>query len=318
MRTLPALALLSAALLAGCSGGGDGGDAPADANDFDDLGVRGSATTGVLLGVVVDEAIRPISSAAVTLQKPDGGSAEDETDEQGRFAFGDLQPGAYFVRVTHPSYLPAQTSAEVQAGVEDPPVVRVLLTRLFEQEPFAETIKFDGYLACAYAVFVSSTCVNDYTRLIGFVPGCEGGCLRDYNVSELGGNMREFVTGIGGGWQAIVMEMHWEPSLGEPASQGTLGVTVSYFNRTSTGHWYASGDGPSPFRMQIDVGEPGPNQSEEPELIPPEGMDNLFVLFSAGDGDVAVNQQFQFFQTNFYYAIPPDGWSLVNGDPLPF
>jgi hypothetical protein len=311
------LAVLSVLLVgfAGCAGGAP--DDPGTSGDFDDLDVQPTATTGVILGVVVDEAITPLAEATVVLQGA-GGEKTMETDAQGRFAFGDLEPGTYLLKVSAPQFQPAQSSAEVVAGLEDPPVVRVLLTRLFTQDPYAELIKFDGYLACAYAFGVSSTCVNDYTRLIGFVPGCEGGCLRDYNVSQQGGNIREFRTTVGPGWQTLVMEMHWEPSTGEPASKGTLGMTISYFTRTSTGHWYASCDGPSPVRCQLDVGESGPNQSEEPELIPPEGLEDLFVFFGAGDEDIAVNQKFQFFQTNFYYAIPPDGWSFVNGDPMPF
>ena len=37
------------------------------------------------------------------------------------------------MKVSHPRFLPAPTSAEVEAGVEDPPVVRVQLARLFAQ-----------------------------------------------------------------------------------------------------------------------------------------------------------------------------------------
>ncbi|MFA5943482.1 MAG: carboxypeptidase-like regulatory domain-containing protein [Candidatus Thermoplasmatota archaeon] len=316
MRALLAIPLVLLVALAGCSGGAQTETTPDAADDFADLGVQASATTGVLLGVVVDEAIRPVKGASVTLT-PAGGSDSAVTDEQGRFAFGDLEPGTYILKVTASQYTGAQSSAEVQAGLEDPPVVRIQLQRLFTQDPYAELIKFDGYIACAYAAGVSSTCVNDYTRLAGVVPGCEGGCLRDYNVSQAGGNIREFRTNIGPGWQALVMEMYWEPSTGPPSS-GTLGMTISYFTRTSTGHWYATGDGPSPLRVQIDVGVVGPNQQEEPTLIPPEGLQDLFVLFGAGTGDVAANQPFQFFQTNFYYAIPPADWSFVEGDPMPF
>lgn len=314
MRPLLAVPLVLLVAFAGCASSGT--EDPVSPDDFDDLDVQPTATTGVILGVVVDEAITPIPDATVALQGA-GGEKSGTTDAQGRFAFGGLEPGTYLLKVSAPQFTSAQSSAEVVAGLEDPPVVRILLTRLFSQDPYAELIKFDGYIACAYAYGVSSTCVNDYTRLAGFVPGCEGGCLRDYNVSQQGGNIREFRTNIGPGWQTLVMEMYWEPSMGPPV-KGTMGMTISYFTRTSTGHWYATCDGPSPLRCQIDVGEKGPNQSEEPELIPPEGLQDLFVLFSAGNEDVAVNQKFQFFQTNFYYAIPPEGWSFVNNDPMPF
>ncbi|HUR26109.1 MAG TPA: carboxypeptidase-like regulatory domain-containing protein [Candidatus Thermoplasmatota archaeon] len=317
MRPLLALALLALAALAGCAGGGNADKVPSSADDFDDKGVTASATTGVLLGIVVDEAIRPIPVATVVVSG--AGEATGTTDELGRFAFGSLQPGTYFLKASAPQFTSSQSSAEVVAGDADPPVVRVQLTRLFTQAPYAETIKFDGYIACAYAVGVSSTCANDYTRLLaGTVPGCEGGCLKQYNVSQQAGNIREFRTDLGPGWTAIVMEEYWEPSVGPPASKGTMGFILSYFNRTSTGHWWLQGSGPSPLRVQLDVGEHGPGEQGVDDLIPPEGMRDLFVIFGAGDEDVAVNQKFQFFQVNFYYVIPPEGWSFVNGDPMPF
>lgn len=306
--------LLASLVLAGCAGSPAEPEPASDAAAFEDLGVQATATKGVLLGVVVDEAIRPIDGAQVQLTLPDAGTKEETTDDQGRFAFGDLDPGTYILNVRHALYTATQTSAEVLAGDDDPPVVRVQLARLFSQDPYTELIAFDGYLACAYSAGLSSTCVNDYTRLAGAVPGCQGGCLRDYNVSQAAGNIREYRTNVGAGWQSIIFEMTWTPTLQGIGTE--LGITVSYFTRTSTGHWYASDDQPNPLRMQVDVGVEGPNQQEEPTLIPAEGLQDLFVFFGAGD--IAVNQRFQSYQTNFYYGLPEEGWSFVAGDPLPF
>ena len=318
MRSAPLLTMvaIAALLLAGCAQ--PTAEEPA-ASDFEDLNVAATATTGILIGIVVDEAIRPVEGVTIKVTKPDGGLLEDKTDDQGRFAFSGLVPGSYLVQAAHPQFTAAQSTAEVEAGVEDPPVVRILLERLFSQTPFSEVIKFDGYIACAYAVGVSSTCVNDYTRLVGStVPGCQGGCLRDYNVSQAGGNTREYVSSITQGWQVVVMEAAWEPTsdLGKE-----LGFTVSYFTRPDSGHWFGTVDGPSPLRIQFDVGdEHGSAQYSDgqPTIIPPEGTDELFIFFSAGSGGIAVNQGFASFQTRFYYGLPPEGWSLANGDPLPF
>ncbi len=317
MRVGPLLAMVVAGVvLAGCSSsGGPEGPGQEDGAAFDDLDVQATDTKGILLGVVVDEAIRPIPEAQVALRLPDGSTLDQATDADGRFAFGDLEPGTYFLVVKHGLYLDAQTSAEVVAGDNEPRVQRIQLTRRFAQDPYMEILPYDGYLACAYSAFVlSSTCVNDYTRLAGVVPGCQGGCLREYNVSQAGGNIREYTTSISPGWQTLVFEMTWAPSLTGTGNE--LGVTVSFFNRTSTGHWYGNAVQANPLRMQIDVGVAGPNQQEEPELIPAEGMNDLFVFFGAGD--LAVNQKFQSFQTNFYYAVPPEGWSFINNDPRPF
>jgi hypothetical protein len=285
----------------------------------EELGLVATETTGVILGVVVDDAIRPIKGADVTLEGASGGAKKETTDEQGRFAFDALEPGTYFLKVSSLQFSPAQTSVEVVAGDEDPPVTRVLLTRLFTQSPYAETIKFDGYIACGYSFPVGSTCVNDYTRVVGSrVPGCEGGCLRDYNVSKTGGNIREYVTGVTAGWQTLVFEATWEPSV-EGTAKG-LTISVSFFTRPDAGHFYGGGSFPNPLRFQIDVGKEAEGQQEEPKLILPEGQNDIFVFFNdgSGPGGVTVNQAFTAFQTNFYYVIPPEGWSFINEDPMPF
>lgn len=319
VRPFPALLPILFLALAGCAGGDGAGQTPSQADDFDDLDVQATATTGVILGVVVDGAIRPIPEASVTLEGAAGGPQTETSDEQGRFAFGDLEPGTYFLKVSALQFAPAQTSAEVVAGLEDPPVLRVQLERLFAQDPYAELIKFDGYLACSISFPVGTTCVNDYTRIVGgTIPGCEGGCLKDYNVSKTAGNIREYVTGVTGGWQSIIFEATWEPSL-DGTAQG-LTCSISYFTRPTASHFYASDSQPNPLRIQIDVGKDGDGQNEEPTQILPEGQSDIFVFFNdgGGAGSITVNQQFQSFQTNFYYYVPPEGWSFVAGDPLPF
>ena len=52
-------------------------------------------------------------------------------------------------------------------------------------------------------------------------------------------------------------------------------------------------------------------------MIAPEGQDDVFVFFNVGDG-VGVLQTFEVFQTEFYYAPAPEGWSFLAGDELPF
>lgn len=317
------LPILAAALLlaglAGCAAKTGGPSASGlSTTNFSDLGATGSASTGVLVGVVVDEAIRPVKDAKVELRAPDGGNQSKLTDAQGRFAFGSLAPGTYFLRVTQPQYAPAQTSAEVVAGVASPPAVRIQLARLFSQQPYSEQIKFDGYLSCSVSFPVGTTCVNDYTRIIGgTVPGCEGGCLKQYNVSKTAGNNREYVTTVGPGWQVIVFEAYWEPST--DLGKG-LDISVSFFTRPDASHFFGTTMSPSPLRLEFDVNKTGEGQQEDPKLIDWKGQNDLFVFYNdgGGAGSLTVNQQFTSLQTNFYYGVPPDGWSFAKGDPLPF
>jgi Carboxypeptidase regulatory-like domain len=316
--SLSALLLLLALLLAGCASSSGGGATQTSTANFSDLVTKGTATTGAVVGVVVDDAIRPVKDAKVELRTPDGNSQTKVTDVQGRFAFSGLAPGTYFLRVSAAQFAPAQTSAEVVAGVDDPPAVRIQVARLFSQAPYAEQIKFDGFLACSISFPVGTTCVNDYTRIIGgTVPGCEGGCLRNYNVSKTAGNQREYVTTVGPGWQVIVFEAYWEASTNLGSG---LDISVSFFTRPDSGHFFGNTASASPLRLEFDVNKTAEGQQEDPTLINWQGQNDLFVFYNdgGGPGSVTVNQKFTSLQTNFYYGIPPDGWSFAKGDPLPF
>jgi hypothetical protein len=321
MRRVLWVALLVASVgLAGCSdGGAPPEDGPSAADDIqEEYDVKPTDTKGVLLGVVVDEAIRPVEAVKIALNLADGTLQEKTSDAEGRFAFGDLEPGVYLLEFSHGQYATLATSVDVKAGEEDPPVHRFQVTRLFAQEPFTEMITYDGYIACAYAFFLSSTCVNDYTRVPGCLnPSacpCPGGCFRDQEVAKQGGNKREYVSVVGPGWQSIIIEATWEPTsdLGKE-----LGFTVSYYSRPTTSHWYGSTGGPNPLRLQLDVGVPHDSVSSvEPHLIDANGTEELFTFFSANSENVAANQAFQAFQTVYYYAIPPEDWSfIVDGAP---
>lgn len=307
MRGLVLLAVLVPLALGGCAGGGGG--AEDGTPDFGDTGVRATATTGIILGVVVDERIVPIEGATVRLT---GGPTEEEatTDAQGRFAFGDLQPGAYFLAVSHFLHASAQASAEVVAGEEDPPVVRVLLARLFDQEPFSEVFKFEGYIQCGYSnPQVSTQCVDDYTRFVvngGLAP--EARELVDH---------RSFVHAVSAGWQSMVLEMVWEPS-----AQGTsdeLFLITSHYNRTGQ-HYFGRAEGTNPQLLRFDVGKTHEwNAGGDPDQIEPEGRNDLFSYAGiAGDVAIGFSQSFTVFHHNFYFGRPPEGWSFVAGDPPPF
>lgn len=315
MKAFLAAAFLSALVLAGCSSG-SGSPAADDADDFDDLGVAPTATTGVILGVVVDASISPIAEAAIEVNG-DGGPFSATSDEQGRFAVGDLRPGTYLLKVSHLLYLPAQTSAEVVAGKADPPVMRVQLERQFSQEPYMETLKFEGFITCGFNAGTVAPCVTDFTQLL---PPCGGGCFPE--LRTIMGDRRDYVTYIGAGWQQLIIEMTWEPSA--QATSTDMGFVVSHPNRTGAAHSFGQAQGPSPLRWQADVGEEADGAaSQEPTTIPAEGWPDLLVFSNVRASDdqqaaATVNQRFTIYQNNFYYGRPPEGWSFVNGDEPPF
>jgi hypothetical protein len=315
MKGFLAALMLSTLLLAGCSGG-DPKTAADDADDFKDLGVAPTATTGVILGVVVDASISPIEGAKVQANGA-GAAVEATSDAEGRFAFGDLQPGTYLLKITHLLYTPAQTSTEVVAGEADPAVTRIQLERLFTQDPYSETLKFEGFIACGFNAGTVAPCVTDFTQL---APPCGGGCAPE--LRTIMGDQRDYLTSIGPGWQTLVIEMTWKPSA--QATSPAMGFVVSHPNRTGATHRFGEAEGPNPIRWQADVGEEAEgNSGEDPKMIPAEGWPDLLVFSNVRADDsapaaVTVQQKFTIFQNNFYFGTVPEGWSFIAGDKPPF
>ena len=313
MRTPRALAfLMLAATLAGCSGGDADAQAPAEADAFGDLGLKASETTGILLGVVVDETIKPLAGADVQVDLPAGGSRNATTDGEGRFAFGALEPGTYLVRAALLNYAPAQASADVVAGVDQPAILKVQLARLYSQEPYSVPLKFEGFIQCGYSIsgVMSSLCMNDYTHFVGpyTCPECEH--LLDRRSADFA---------IDAGWQTAVFELTWDPT-----TQGTspnMRLVISHFPRPAS-HWYCGGVGPDPVVVRMELGVVCEDQQDTPDLVPPEGLPNMHMFAAtAANGAPAsavVSQQFTVYTHVFYFGKPPEGWSFIAGDAPPF
>lgn len=151
MRTLtPALAVL-ALVLSGCSGGG-GADPPEA--DFDDLGLEATESTGVIRGVVVDEAIRPVAGVRIEVRGPEGSARSAESNEQGAFGLDGLPPGEYFLTANKSGFRPTQAAASVVAGVAEPPVVRIVLAADPTTAPFVNAYVFEGFIDCSFRAVV--------------------------------------------------------------------------------------------------------------------------------------------------------------------
>ena len=313
MRPL-ALSALSVLLLAGCgSPAGEGGDAA----DFEDLDVQVSETTGAILCLVVDDRIQPVEGATVTVRGAAEGDKATTTDAEGRCVVSGLPPGTYFVTVRSELHKEVQSSTEVVAGVADPPLLRIQLERLFTQDPFTVQIVRDGFFECSQAgasVWYSSSNCSDGA----FGPASDA----EPSLSNTTRQDRDFHADVGPGWQAMVFEMAWEPT-----SQGTsanMGIVVStYKPERDGGHWFAEFEGASPIRGQLDVGVVHESASgEDPTKVPAEGMERMSYFVSVRpDGDtpgLALNQRFTVYLTLFHYGRPPEGWSFVAGDELPF
>lgn len=313
-RSIAASGILLALALAGCAG-----SAPPADDAFDDVDLSVSSTTGAIRGVVVDERIIPVVGATVKLAGPAAAARQASSDDQGRFVFDALQPGSYFLMVTSPLHKETQSSAEVVAGVAEPPVVRIQLERLFGQDPYSTQIAQEGFFECSQAgagLYSSSNCLYDPYR---WATGEPGPTQPIDNVTQ---QQREWHADVAPGWQQLVFEMTWEPT-----SQGTsrnMGIVVSTYKPERDGaHWFAEFEGGTPIRGQIDVGVEHESASGvEPAKIPVEGLSRMSYFVSVRpDGftpGLALNQQFTIYLTMFQYGTPKEGWSVVAGDALPF
>lgn len=300
----PVLLAALALMVAGCSGGGPGDVTGAG----DDDGDASLAEPGRLCVVVVDEAIRPLADASVAVL---AGAVNQtvKTGPEGSACF-DVADGTYIVQASALNFVSASTTVEFKA--DDPPrVARILLTRMFSQDPFHEERKVEAFIQCGYSIsgVMSSLCLNDYTHFVGpyTCPQCEH--ILDRRSADFE---------VGPGWQTMVYEMTWDPTT---ATSNEMRLTISHFPRPAT-HWYCGGVGPDPVLVRMEVGVVCDDQQDEPTMVPPEGLPNmhLFGATAASDAPASMtfSQSFSVYMNFFYYGKPPEDWSFIRGDPYPF
>jgi hypothetical protein len=281
MRTLALAALLMGALLAGCSSPSKG-PATGPEPSFDDLGLQATSSTGVIRGVVVDDAIRPIAGAKVTLM----GDAPKEavSTDQGTFGFDGLPAATYFVKVHKAGFTDAQQSADVVAGVADPPIVKVQLLADPANQPFTEILQWTAFLECGGAIpQVGSTnpcAVADSDNVHDFAFG--------------GGRVPDFV-------QAEAIWTGTQPA-GNYLSMGF------YVDNPLLADWKGV-DGESPLTLNA--------QKSEIQEAAGDNAANVTVRLFPGTGPggtnptLVLNQQYDIYVTNFYGFVPRDGWTLA-------
>lgn len=154
MRTVW-VALLLAAGLAGCA---DGGEAEPEPEAF--TGVQASSDTGVIRDVVVDETITPVEGVKVALSPA---AVETVSDAEGAFVFEDLEPGVYFLQASSPGFTDIQASAEVEAGVEKPPVVRIQVERIPIPDPFVQPFVWEAFMDTSASVAGTGVVAGGFT-----------------------------------------------------------------------------------------------------------------------------------------------------------
>ncbi len=151
-KTLTLALILLATALAGCADDSDALDAIDTDEGLQDIEVEATADTGIIRGVVVDEAIRPIVGAKVSVLLDGSAPKETTTNEAGGFGFDGIKPGSYFVRVSKAGFKEAQINTDVKAGVQNPAPLKILLQVNPSTAPYFQEFVFVGFIECSVSV----------------------------------------------------------------------------------------------------------------------------------------------------------------------
>ncbi|HET6398849.1 MAG TPA: carboxypeptidase-like regulatory domain-containing protein [Candidatus Thermoplasmatota archaeon] len=297
MRILVA-AILVAAMLAGCTGGSE---TPRE----DGPPVEVDARTGGVRGVVVDQALRPIAGATVTVI---GTGSSVVTAEDGIFSIGRLPPGPAAIEVKHVLYSTATIPTIVEAGEAEPDVLRIELKRLIAQDPYTMTLAFDGFLTCSIGtpVFASEECGSGVGVPCG-VPAV--GCQRVGGQADNAAQFDFFVDGQMP--RTVLVEQVWEPTSPEGERFYTILATNWTCDPSCGGNTLGQEHSGSPLVIRYEIRNGTVGREEwTPEL--------QFSTFTWADEGVALNQKFRIFVTISYVLPLPEGWSFVAGDANPF
>ncbi len=312
MRTSPILvsALGLLALLSGCADNGS--------DETDLVAIPVTADTGGIRGVVVDDAIRPISGATVEVVNTDQAAT---TGEDGGYVITGLATGTYVVKASHPFYESAQQTVEVVAGVAEPKATKFQLIQVVFAEPYYLTQKFDGFIVCSAGlpgVGYSEECGE------GVGVPCEVPVLGCQRAGGQENNEVQYDFTVDGPFvQTLLVEQVWTPSA-QTAATGQLLTYVStnwVCDPFCGGDQIAQGSGVSPIYIRADAETLDGFNLTADTLITTftwANTDAMDPTGTTGIPNVILNQDYQLFVTASYYLPLPEAWSFVKGDAAPF
>lgn len=141
-----------ALLLAGCVGGPATRELDDGVAAGHELGLTATKTTGIIRGLVVDEALRPLDGVEVVVRGPR--VASTGTGSGGAFGLDGLPPGNYLVAASKLGYVPAQAQVAVEAAVAEPPALKMQLEVDAAARPYSTIQAVDGLIECTTNVVV--------------------------------------------------------------------------------------------------------------------------------------------------------------------
>lgn len=269
--------------MAGCANDDEGGSRVEV--EYGGVSVRATDTTGIIRGFVVDEAIRPLANVTVTLT---GRDRSTTTSAAGSFGFSDLAPGAYYVEASSADFETAQAYSEVVAGVDDPPLVKIQLTKLPSKAPYFQSQKFDVFYVFGAGVGGQSL----GTSVTGTNPVTQSPYYFQVNISPNSTH--------------IQAEARWEPT--QALAEGAW-VTLLAFDQDFEVVEATNAFSSSPNVVWVNGTVEGRTATTVDGRIYP-GMSQ------GTPAAVFANQPFVFYLHTFYNFRPAPDWSFgEHGDP---
>lgn len=284
---LAVLALLSFSL-AGCSGGG--GKGGPDDDPTAGLGLEATDTTGVIRGVVVDQAIVPVQDVVISISTTD---LSTKSNEVGAFGFEGLEPGTYFLTAHKAGYADIQQSTVVEADVAEPPIVKIQLVADPSSAPSYEIFEFHGYLECNVAVpLLFFTCTDPVTG------------------EPIGNDNFQAAYTLGGNASFLHVSLVWDPS--QPVG------TELYYNICDVDAFCDSLES-----IREAQGGTGPlvsdlNETQLKEINESGGVG----IQVSGNGEMGLagveyQQRFDAYIVAFHGFVPPEGYAFhKDGAPV--
>lgn len=337
MRALPpALGLLLLGLaLAGCSdspggqagaggAGGDGGE-----------GTPGGPTgSGSLVGVVVDDAVRPLAGANVSATGPSG-TRTAVSDDEGSFRIDGLAPGVYVVDVSKPLHIARRQAVTVVEDVE-PEVVRFQLTFEASQVPYANVYKYDGFYECGTYPYHVCANINIATWIVvcANTGVCIGNVTQDHSL---------FFQYVAPGLDFLQGELSWSATTATGQNMVLLmGGGNEAELKAGMAPAYNVTEGPSPLMGRISNNEGESSWCATQDSCPrPDTLNQTGIgteralLVQVGTGRAAqadplceaqvspcatgfaAQQPFTMFTIAFYGYEPPADWLFSTSGELP-
>jgi hypothetical protein len=290
-RLALAALLVAASALAGCASGDDGPEAAVD-----------GPSMGILRGVIVDDAIRPLAGVNVSVTPPGGTPVEQTTGEDGLFRFDGLAAGSYSVAATRMNYLSTQTLAQVVAGDPEPALLQLQMALAGSTVPYVNAIVWEGFIGCAFT----------------FGNLCSAPAQAGYDV--IGDSSAHLFWGeyvdVERVPDLVQAEAVWEPTLAtseelkpifgwsEPETWRNLAYQGTFFSESVT----------SPSFHRI-----GHAELLDAKVGTESGL--VVEFYSGGDTTnptfLTLNQPIRLVLHNFYGYLPPDAWRFVTDGAPP-